>query len=181
MPNLGFKNTPWEIDPGVRRRFERRIYIPLPSIGARRRLFLGHVGEAAHSLSDADLDLLAEKTEGYSGADISVLVRNALYQGMRKCLLATHFKRVFRNDVLGWTPCSPADIDPSKIETHLKELDADKLHPPIPSLKDFLLSLENTAKTVGQEDMIKHRNWAKEFGNAGDLDFEILKNEKIRV
>jgi SpoVK/Ycf46/Vps4 family AAA+-type ATPase len=32
---LGATNTPWDIDPAVRRRFEKRIYIALPEANAR--------------------------------------------------------------------------------------------------------------------------------------------------
>ena len=29
---LGASNVPWELDPAIRRRFEKRIYIPLPEL-----------------------------------------------------------------------------------------------------------------------------------------------------
>ena len=32
---LGATNLPWELDPAIRRRFERRIYIPLPDLESR--------------------------------------------------------------------------------------------------------------------------------------------------
>lgn len=36
---LGATNLPWDLDPAIRRRFERRIYIPLPEIETRYQLF----------------------------------------------------------------------------------------------------------------------------------------------
>ena len=35
---LGATNIPWGIDSAVRRRFEKRIYIPLPELEARLNL-----------------------------------------------------------------------------------------------------------------------------------------------
>ena len=35
---LGATNCPWDLDPAIRRRFEKRIYIPLPELPARRAL-----------------------------------------------------------------------------------------------------------------------------------------------
>lgn len=32
---IGATNLPWMLDPAIRRRFEKRIYIPLPSYSAR--------------------------------------------------------------------------------------------------------------------------------------------------
>lgn len=62
---LGATNTPWDLDPAVIRRFEKRIYIPLPDPPARERLFRIHIGETPHSLSDENFRVLAQRTEGY--------------------------------------------------------------------------------------------------------------------
>ena len=35
---LGATNLPWALDPAVRRRFEKRVYIPLPDIKGRLAL-----------------------------------------------------------------------------------------------------------------------------------------------
>lgn len=75
-------------------RFEKRIYIPLPEEPARAQMFRLHLGNTPHSLSEADLRQLAHKTDGYSGADISIIVRDALMQPVRKVQSATHFKKV---------------------------------------------------------------------------------------
>lgn len=91
---LGATNIPWALDLAIKRRFEKRIYIPLPDIEARKRMFELNVGETPCSLDSKDYRKLAELTEGYSGSDISVLVRDALMQPVRKVTGATHFKKV---------------------------------------------------------------------------------------
>ncbi len=79
-------------------RFEKRIYIPLPEEPARAAMFRLHLGNTPHSLTEPDLRQLAHKTDGYSGADISVIVRDALMQPVRKVQSATHFKKVTVTD-----------------------------------------------------------------------------------
>lgn len=88
---LGATNIPWVLDSAIRRRFEKRIFIPLPEEPARLVMFKIHLGSTAHVLTEADLRTLANKTEGYSGADISIVVRDALMQPVRKVQTATHF------------------------------------------------------------------------------------------
>lgn len=57
-------------------------------------MFKLHLGSTPNELTDADFITLGAKTEGYSGADISVIVRDALMQPVRKVQSATHFKKV---------------------------------------------------------------------------------------
>lgn len=75
-------------------RFEKRIYIPLPEEHARSFMFKLHLGSTPTSLAESDFTTLGKKTDGYSGADISIIVRDALMQPVRKVQSATHFKRV---------------------------------------------------------------------------------------
>lgn len=41
---LGATNIPWELDPAIRRRFEKRVYIPLPEPHARAIMFKLNLG-----------------------------------------------------------------------------------------------------------------------------------------
>lgn len=91
---LGATNIPWVLDSAIRRRFEKRIYIPLPDEKARSVIFKINVGSTPNSLREEDFRTLASKTNGYSGADISVLVQDSLMQPVRKVQTATHFKKV---------------------------------------------------------------------------------------
>ena len=81
---MGATNIPWGLDPAVRRRFERRVYIPLPGIEARRYLLKNVMKINEHSLSDDDFQWFAEKTEGFSGSDLSILARDACYEPLRR-------------------------------------------------------------------------------------------------
>ena len=89
---LGATNLPYSLDQAVRRRFDKRIYIPLPEEHARATMFKVHLGETPSDLTDADFNELASKTEGLSGSDIAVVVKDVLFQPVRRTQDATHFK-----------------------------------------------------------------------------------------
>uniref|UniRef100_A0A8C9FYU7 AAA+ ATPase domain-containing protein n=1 Tax=Pavo cristatus TaxID=9049 RepID=A0A8C9FYU7_PAVCR len=91
---LGATNIPWVLDSAIRRRFEKRIYIPLPEDHARAAMFKLHLGSTPNLLTEADYRELGKRTDGYSGADISIIVRDALMQPVRKVQSATHFKKM---------------------------------------------------------------------------------------
>ena len=75
-------------------RFEKRIYIPLPDEQARIHMLRLNLGSNDHVITDADFKRMGRETEGYSGSDLSILVRDALMAPIRKVQSATHFKKV---------------------------------------------------------------------------------------
>ena len=77
---LGATNKPWEVDRRVIKRLEKRVYVPLPEKSARKKMFKLHLGDTPSSLTEEDLEILAEYTEGYSGSDIFSLVKDALME-----------------------------------------------------------------------------------------------------
>lgn len=170
---LGATNIPWTLDSAIRRRFEKRIYIPLPEEHARSFMFKLHLGSTPNSLTDSDFVTLGKKTDGYSGADISIIVRDALMQPVRKVQSATHFKRVrgpsrtdpnsVVDDLL--TPCSPGD--PNAIEMTWMEVPGEKLLEPVVCMGDMLRSQSNTKPTVNEQDLEKLKKFTEDFGQEG--------------
>lgn len=170
---LGATNIPWVLDAAIRRRFEKRIYIPLPETAARKEIFKLHMGTTPSTLTEQDYRVLAEKTEGYSGADIQVLVRDALMQPVRKVQSATHFKKLsgpsrtnpaeIVHDLL--TPCSPGDK--GAVAMSWVDIPGDKLLEPVVSMSDMLRSLANSKPTVNEDDMKKLLKFCEDFGQEG--------------
>jgi vacuolar protein-sorting-associated protein 4 len=157
---LAATNLPWGIDAAVRRRFERRIYIPLPDAQARMRMFQIHIGSTPHSLTEQDLRVLAETTDGYSGSDIAVLVRNALMEPVRKCQNATHFVLVPGDK---WTPCSPGEKGAVAME--LMQIPGDKLIPPVVTMRDFERAMLTARPSVSKEDLKEYVKFTEDFGS----------------
>ncbi len=57
-------------------RFDRLIYVPTPSKDAREKIFRINIGKMQHS-SDINYEKLAAETEDMSGAEISLICREA--------------------------------------------------------------------------------------------------------
>ncbi len=91
---LAATNLPWALDPAVRRRFQKRIHIPLPDEPARRQLFRIHGGEHFAGFSEQEFGVMARQTEGCSGSDVANLVQDALMVPVKKVYGATHFRKV---------------------------------------------------------------------------------------
>lgn len=83
LVTVGATNTPWDIDTAMRRRFERRVYITLPTTDAREKMFQIHT-RGVELDSDVGFEELAKYTAGYTAADIALLCREALMHPIRE-------------------------------------------------------------------------------------------------
>lgn len=71
---LGATNYPWDLDIAIRRRLEKRIYIPLPDVETRKQLLEINLKDVPID-KDVSLDDIAQRLEDYSGADITNVCR----------------------------------------------------------------------------------------------------------
>ncbi len=82
-------NRPQTLDPALLRpgRFDKIFYVPPPDLAARRDIFRIHL-KGVPVEGPIDYDLLAEKSAGYSGADIASLVDEAKLIALRGQIVA---------------------------------------------------------------------------------------------
>ncbi|MEM5779145.1 MAG: CDC48 family AAA ATPase, partial [Candidatus Aenigmatarchaeota archaeon] len=78
-------NRPDIIDPALLRpgRFDKQILIPVPEKEGRKEILKVHTRNMPLA-SDVSIEELAEKTEGFSGADIEALCREAALNALRR-------------------------------------------------------------------------------------------------
>ena len=80
---LAATNRPWDLDEAIRRRLEKRIYIPLPPANGREQLFQINL-KGIELGEDINFEKMVEMTDGYSGADIANVCRDAAMMPLRK-------------------------------------------------------------------------------------------------
>ena len=158
---LGATNVPWELDPAIRRRFEKRIYIPLPDIHARAAQFKIRLGKTPNNLSEDDFLELAKACDGYSGSDIAVVVKEAMMMPIRKCKTATKFKLI---DGF-YEPTYPSD--PNGVEMTLYQVDSKLLRAPDVTTEEFFQALSKIKPSVSQADLERQIEFTSSFGQDG--------------
>eukprot|EP00850_Spirogloea_muscicola_P020323 SM000212S06916 [mRNA] locus=s212:136992:139467:- [translate_table: standard] len=136
---LAATNFPWDIDEALRRRLEKRIYIPLPDLVSREELIFINL-KGVEVATDVDVHELAVATEGYSGDDLTNICRDASLNGLRK-------------KVAGKTP------------EQIKGMSKSEIVDPI-CMEDFKEALAKITTSVSPGDAENHRNWFLKYGSS---------------
>jgi SpoVK/Ycf46/Vps4 family AAA+-type ATPase len=86
---LGATNVPWAVDPAFRRpgRFDRVVFIPPPDQEARASILELLLAERP-TAGDIDVRTLAERTSGFSGADLRELIETGVDEAIEESLTA---------------------------------------------------------------------------------------------
>ncbi|CAH2045256.1 unnamed protein product [Thlaspi arvense] len=134
---IGATNRPQELDEAARRRLTKRLYIPLPSSEARAWIIRNLLQkDGLFTLSEDDMKIICNLTEGYSGSDMKNLVKDATMGPLREAL-----KRGI-------------DI------TNLTKDDMGLV-----TLQDFKDALQEVRPSVSQNELGIYDNWNNQFGS----------------
>ncbi|XP_060896872.1 fidgetin-like protein 1 [Labrus mixtus] len=85
---VGATNRPQEIDEAARRRLAKRLYIPLPEATARWQIVTNLMAREKNQLVDSELESVVTATEGFSGADMTQLCKEAALGPIRSIQLS---------------------------------------------------------------------------------------------
>ena len=143
---LAATNRPWELDEALRRRLEKRVYIPLPTLEGRAALFALNLRTV--ETSDVDLDDLASRTENYSGADVANVCRDAAMMSVRRVMVEMRSQGLSGPDMQRELAKRQKDMCVAV------------------SQDDMLEAIRKVRGSVGLADLKRYREWEAEFGAA---------------
>jgi len=117
---IGATNRPDIIDPALMRpgRLDQLMYIPLPDLESRLSIFRAVLRKSPVA-KDVDLQYLSQKTEGFSGADITEICQRSTQMAIRQSIEA-EADRIERGDAMD-TGEPAADPVPEITRAHFAE------------------------------------------------------------
>jgi vacuolar protein-sorting-associated protein 4 len=143
-----------------------------------------NLGETPNDLSEEDFDRLGEITEGASGSDIKVLVKEALMEPLRRCQQAKQFNVDSKGNYMPCEqypncPSCPPKLSsdaPGKDYTCKKcgakrmvlwDVPSDKLVAPLVKRTDFEHVMKHSFSSVSDDELKRFQDWTKLFGQDG--------------
>src|SRR5207249_433554 len=83
---VGATNTPWSVDPALKRsgRFDRVVFVPPPDQMAREEILRLHL--RGKPMENVDFAKVASKLEDFSGADIQALVDRTAEEAIKRAM-----------------------------------------------------------------------------------------------
>eukprot|EP00300_Choanocystis_sp_HF-7_P013983 c18529_g1_i1.p1 GENE.c18529_g1_i1~~c18529_g1_i1.p1 ORF type:complete len:317 (+),score=59.12 c18529_g1_i1:783-1733(+) len=134
---LAATNFPWDLDEALRRRLEKRVYIPLPDNESRLQMLHNNLNGITLE-GDVDLAIVASKLDGYSGADITTVCRDACMMAMRRAVQG-------------------------KPQDEIRTLSATAMGST--SMQDLEQAIAKGSKSISADQLVKHEKWFATYGS----------------
>eukprot|EP01056_Protomagalhaensia_sp_Gyna25_P004991 Protomagalhaensia_sp_Gyna_25__4990@NODE_547_length_3158_cov_70_291440_g410_i1_p1_GENE_NODE_547_length_3158_cov_70_291440_g410_i1NODE_547_length_3158_cov_70_291440_g410_i1_p1_ORF_typecomplete_len442_score35_29AAA/PF00004_29/5_5e40Vps4_C/PF09336_10/17Vps4_C/PF09336_10/5_4e13MIT/PF04212_18/3_6e10RuvB_N/PF05496_12/1_2e08AAA_5/PF07728_14/3_2e08AAA_22/PF13401_6/2_7e03AAA_22/PF13401_6/1_5e05DUF815/PF05673_13/9_7e07Bac_DnaA/PF00308_18/1_3e06AAA_16/PF13191_6/92AAA_16/PF13191_6/0_00052TniB/PF05621_11/0_28 len=167
---LGATNTPWDLDPAFLRRFQRRIYVPLPDWEARRKVFELGLRETRHTLSPQDLDRLAEVTRRFTACDIMAVIQDALLEPVRSLNQYEWFKPITVDGKDMFMPLRDEAVctgDGLAVPMSIQDIPPEQLYSPPIQWSDFQAVARKTQRSVQDSLLRRYTEWTAQNGVTG--------------
>ena len=133
---IGATNKPWSLDHPFLRRFQKRIYVSLPSVEAREKLFFLYTNPLKLD-SKVRLHTLASIFDGYSASDIKDICQAVQLKVVNEMFQSSQYKE----PIDGETPSKPADI----------------------GMKDFRETMTRRKPSVSMDMIRAYYKWSEQF------------------
>mmetsp|Transcript_15713 Transcript_15713/g.30352 ORF Transcript_15713/g.30352 Transcript_15713/m.30352 type:complete len:799 (-) Transcript_15713:215-2611(-) len=138
---IGATNRPDIIDTALMRpgRLDQLIYIPVPDLESRKSIFRATLRKSPVA-KDVDLNVLAEATDKFSGADLTEICQRASKMAIRESIEATIERRRMRE------------------ERGEDEMDDVEEEDPVPEItrRHFELAMQNARRSISDADLMKY-------------------------
>ncbi len=133
---IGATNKPWSLDHPFLRRFQKRIYVSLPTLTAREKLFALYTNQLKLDSRVKPL-ALAKIFDGYSASDIKDICQAAQLKIVNELFTSTEYKE----PVAGESPPLPRDL----------------------TMKDFREIIDRRKPSVSNEMIRAYYKWSEQF------------------
>ena len=133
---IGATNKPWSLDHPFLRRFQKRIYVSLPTLEAREKLFTLYTNMLSLD-SRVRSHTLASIFDGYSASDIKDICQSVQLKVVNEMFTTTTYKE----PVEGENPSKPRDI----------------------SMKDFRETMARRKPSVSMDMIRAYYKWSEQF------------------
>ena len=140
---LAATNTPWALDPALLRRMEKRVFVGLPDVDARRAMFTRLLGGRKLAPEVSVTDLAAKHTENYSGSDVATLCKEMAMAPLRRLV---------------------ASLDAGAANSARGKAEASAIGP---ITADDVRNALATAKPSAANQLERHERWSAQFGQTG--------------
>jgi katanin p60 ATPase-containing subunit A1 len=164
-------NLPWDLDIAILRRLEKRVLVGLPTAQAREAMIRRHIEDRAEY--GFNYQEIAIQTEGYSGADIELLCREAAMMPVRRLMSKIIDLDQQYGSLSSYSQASSAksystasNRKTSSNPHAQQQVDVDSLIKSDPITSDDMRAALMTTRPSSEGNAARYEAWQQEFGSS---------------